>query len=64
MTDRLRTDEELKAAAAVYASVPVDFVPENSDVMSSREEYELIRILEDLDVDDLVEAPRLHEDSE
>lgn len=34
------------------------FVPENSDVMSAEEEYELIQILEDMTDDDLIEAPR------
>ncbi|MFE2994162.1 hypothetical protein ACFXG4_04010 [Nocardia sp. NPDC059246] len=40
------------------AALPDDFVPENSDLMTPEEEYELIQILESLTDDDLIEAPR------
>jgi hypothetical protein len=46
-------------------TVPEDFVPENSDVMSPEEEYELIKILGEIEEEEgidlegnFVDAPR------
>lgn len=41
--------------------LPDDFVPENSDVMSAEEEYELLQVLETVDantLDDFVDVSR------